>query len=65
METDKKKHEEALKRLKEEAVETVAEFYKNRTPKKPTDLTTKLQMKKMVEDLENEISKFKIGVLAL
>ncbi|KAF6213538.1 hypothetical protein GE061_011258 [Apolygus lucorum] len=56
VETDKKKHEEALKRLKEEAVEKVAEFYKNRTPKKPTDLTTKLQMKKMVDELENEIS---------
>ncbi|BES92388.1 SOGA family member [Nesidiocoris tenuis] len=56
IETEKKKQEEVLKRLKEEAVETVTEYYKKRVPKKPTDLTTKLQMKKMVDDLENEIS---------
>ncbi|CAB0013887.1 unnamed protein product [Nesidiocoris tenuis] len=55
IETEKKKQEEVLKRLKEEAVETVTEYYKKRVPKKPTDLTTKLQMKKMVDDLENEI----------
>ncbi|KAJ0182614.1 hypothetical protein K1T71_001983 [Dendrolimus kikuchii] len=41
----------SLKALKEDAIKS----FKPRVPKKPTDLTTKLQMKKMVEDLENEI----------
>lgn len=40
-----------LKSLREEALKT----FKPRTPKKLTDLTTKLQMKRMVEELENEI----------
>ncbi|PNF26585.1 hypothetical protein B7P43_G11349 [Cryptotermes secundus] len=45
----------SLKRLKEDAVSSSAKFYRQRTPKKPTDLTSKVQLKKMVEDLENEI----------
>jgi hypothetical protein len=44
-----------LKRLKDEAVASVARFYKQRTSKKPTDLTSKVQLKKMVEELETEI----------
>ena len=32
------------------------DFYKKRTPKRPTDMTTKLQLKRMVEDLEVEMS---------
>jgi hypothetical protein len=44
-----------LKRLKDEAVSSAAKYYKQRTPKKPTDLTSKVQLKKMVEELETEI----------
>ncbi|XP_054266428.1 early endosome antigen 1 isoform X2 [Macrosteles quadrilineatus] len=54
-ETEKNKLNAALTRLKEESIIDVLKFYKERTPKKPTDITTKLQMKKMVEDLESEI----------
>lgn len=55
METEKTKLNDSLKRLKEEAVADILQFYTKRTPKKPTDITTKLQMKKMVDELENEI----------
>ncbi|KAM3967746.1 LOW QUALITY PROTEIN: uncharacterized protein ACR2FA_011294 [Aphomia sociella] len=41
----------SLKTLRDDAIKS----FKPRTPKKLTDLTTKLQMKKMVEELENEI----------
>lgn len=54
-EVESEKLSEALKRLKDDSVENVAKFYKARTPKKPTDMTTKLQMKRMVDELENEI----------
>lgn len=57
---EKKKFEETLKRLKEDAVRESVEHYRNRKAKKPTDLTTKLQLKKMVEDLEGEIGKLAI-----
>ncbi|CAH0389369.1 unnamed protein product [Bemisia tabaci] len=45
-----------LKRLKEDPVTDSVKLYLKRTPKKPTDLMAKSQLKKMVEDLENEIS---------
>ncbi|XP_049880288.1 uncharacterized protein LOC126376724 isoform X7 [Pectinophora gossypiella] len=51
LEKENAKLQATLKELKEEAIKS----FKPRTPKKLTDLTTKLQMKKMVEDLENEI----------
>ncbi|XP_077295291.1 uncharacterized protein LOC143917604 isoform X2 [Arctopsyche grandis] len=51
IENEKNQLTETLKQLKDDAIKT----FKPRTPKKPTDLTTKLQMKKMVEELENEI----------
>ncbi|XP_013134601.1 PREDICTED: myosin-7, partial [Papilio polytes] len=51
MEKEKAKIQLTLKELKEDAIKS----FKPRTPKKLTDLTTKLQMKKMVDDLENEI----------
>lgn len=44
-----------MQRLKEAALTDAVKFYKSRTPKKPTDITTKLQLKKMVDDLESEI----------
>jgi hypothetical protein len=44
-----------LKRLKDEAVSNAFKFYKQRTSKRPTDLTSKVQLKKMVEELETEI----------
>ncbi|KAL0267672.1 UNVERIFIED_CONTAM: hypothetical protein PYX00_009869 [Menopon gallinae] len=52
---DHKKTEETLKRLREDATSKIIEFYQERTPKKPTDMHTKLQMKKMVEELESEV----------
>ncbi|VVC90550.1 unnamed protein product [Leptidea sinapis] len=51
LEKEKLKLQTSLKELKDEAIKS----FKPRTPKKITDLTTKLQMKRMVEDLENEI----------
>ncbi|XP_045537562.1 golgin subfamily B member 1 isoform X2 [Papilio machaon] len=51
MEKEKAKLQLTLKELKEDAIKS----FKPRAPKKLTDLTTKLQMKKMVDDLENEI----------
>ncbi|XP_061708674.1 restin homolog isoform X3 [Cydia pomonella] len=51
LEKENAKLQASLKALKEDAIKT----FKPRTPKKLTDLTTKLQMKKMVEELENEI----------
>lgn len=56
-ETEKNKLNATLTRLKEDSLADILNFYKARSPKKPTDITTKLQMKKMVEDLENEIGK--------
>ncbi|XP_063357519.1 uncharacterized protein LOC134647220 isoform X2 [Cydia amplana] len=51
LEKENTKLQASLKALKEDAIKS----FKPRTPKKLTDLTTKLQMKRMVEDLENEI----------
>ncbi|CAK1544634.1 unnamed protein product [Leptosia nina] len=51
LEKEKLKLQTTLKELKEDALKS----FKPRTPKKVTDLTTKLQLKKMVEDLESEI----------
>ncbi|CAH0592348.1 unnamed protein product [Chrysodeixis includens] len=51
LEKEKVQLQVALKSLKEDAIKT----FKPRIPKKITDLTTKLQMKRMVEDLESEI----------
>ncbi|PSN34391.1 hypothetical protein C0J52_15173 [Blattella germanica] len=56
----KTQSKKALKRLKDEAVANATKFYKQRTPKKPTDLSTKLQLKKMVEDLESEIGEIMV-----
>lgn len=54
---------EALRRLKEDSAEDILAVYKARTPKKPTDMNTKLQMKKMVEELESEIGTFSFSFL--
>ncbi|CAH0405458.1 unnamed protein product [Chilo suppressalis] len=51
LEKDNAKLHATLKALKEEAMKS----FQPRSPKKLTDLTTKLQMKKMVEELEGEI----------
>lgn len=53
LEKENAKLQASLKALKEDAIKS----FKPRTPKKPTDLTTKLQMKRMVDELENEIGK--------
>jgi hypothetical protein len=53
IEKENTKLQVTLKSLKDDAIKS----FKPRTPKKLTDLTTKLQMKKMVEELENEIGK--------
>ncbi|XP_060806569.1 myosin-2 heavy chain isoform X2 [Amyelois transitella] len=51
LEKENAKLQASLKALKEDAMT----YFKPRNPKKLTDLTTKLQMKRMVEDLESEI----------
>ncbi|CAH0766881.1 unnamed protein product [Diatraea saccharalis] len=51
LEKENAKLQATLKALKEDAMKS----FKPRSAKKLTDLTTKLQMKKMVEDLESEI----------
>lgn len=51
LEKENLKLQATLKSLKDDAQKS----FKPRIPKKPTDLTTKLQLKKMVEDLECEI----------
>ncbi|EEB17139.1 Centromeric protein E, putative [Pediculus humanus corporis] len=51
-----KNKDETLKRLREDGLAEATEFYKNRKPKKPTDLTTKIQLKKMIQESENDIS---------
>lgn len=56
LEKENAKLQATLKALKEEAIKS----FKPRTPKKLTDLTTKLQMKRMVEDLENEIGTYSL-----
>jgi hypothetical protein len=55
LEEDNENLTQALKRLKYDAVSSATKFYKQRTPKKPTDFTSKVQLKKMVEELETEI----------
>lgn len=50
-----------LKELKDDAMKS----FKPRTPKKITDITTKLQMKRMVEDLESEIGKIRMDLWTL
>lgn len=55
---ENKEMNETLRRLREDATGSILDYYKARIPKKPTDMHTKLQMKKMVEDLENEVGKY-------
>uniref|UniRef100_A0A1B6CHD3 Uncharacterized protein n=1 Tax=Clastoptera arizonana TaxID=38151 RepID=A0A1B6CHD3_9HEMI len=62
LESEKTKLNDSLRMLKEEAVADILQFYSKRTPKKPTDITTKLQMKKMVEELENEIGEVLVAL---
>ncbi|KAK3928455.1 Homeobox protein cut-like 1, partial [Frankliniella fusca] len=59
---ENEKLSETLKRLKDDAAANLSEFYKARAPKKPTDTTTKLQMKKMVEELESEIGEMIVAL---
>lgn len=62
---DFNKSEETLKRLREDATSKIIEFYQARVPKKPTDMHTKLQMKKMVEELENEVGELGFSLIHL
>nr|CAD7599136.1 unnamed protein product [Timema genevievae] len=61
-ENDNKSLTLTINRLKEETANNLIKFYKQRTPKKPTDFTTKLQLKKMVEELENEIGEVLVAL---
>ncbi|RZF43454.1 hypothetical protein LSTR_LSTR001715 [Laodelphax striatellus] len=61
-ENEKTRLTETLTRIKEAELVDIVKFYQKRTPKKPTDLTTKLQLKKMVDDLENEIGEVLIAL---
>ncbi|KAJ1527818.1 hypothetical protein ONE63_007764 [Megalurothrips usitatus] len=59
---ENEKMSETLKRLKQDAASNLSEFYKARAPKKPTEATTKLQMKRMVEELESEIGEMIVAL---
>ncbi|XP_039280086.1 myosin-2 heavy chain [Nilaparvata lugens] len=61
-ENEKSRLTETLTRMKEAELTDIEKFYQKRTPKKPTDLTTKLQLKRMVEDLENEIGEVLVAL---
>lgn len=61
---EQKDTSEALRRLREDAISSILDFYQARTPKKPNDMHTKLQMKKMVEDLENEVGEYYSCILS-
>jgi hypothetical protein len=39
----------------EETLQKISNAFQNRTQKKPTDITTKIQLKKMVDEMEKEI----------
>jgi len=39
----------------EETLQKVSNAFQNRTQKKPTDITTKIQLRKMVDEMEKEI----------
>lgn len=60
LEKENAKLQATLKALKEDAMKS----FKPRTPKKLTDLTTKLQMKRMVEDLESEIGTCNLYIIS-
>lgn len=53
-ESERDKLLNALNKLKEESLQS----FKNRTPKKPSEFTSKVQLKNMVIDLENEIGEY-------
>lgn len=57
VESERDKLSDALNKLKEESLKS----FKNRTPKKPSEFTSKVQLKNMVLDLENEIGKYVRG----
>ncbi|KAF5283458.1 hypothetical protein FQA39_LY04834 [Lamprigera yunnana] len=54
MEKEKEELVDTIKKLKEGATH----LFKNRTSKKPSEFTSKIQLKNMVKDLENEIGKY-------
>lgn len=56
VETERDSLEAKLTELKDEAVKA----FPKRTPKRPTDTTTKLQMRKMVDELESEIAELMV-----
>jgi len=43
----------------EETLRKISNAFQNRTQKKPTDITTKVQLKKMVDEMEKEIGLLK------
>ncbi|XP_034249041.1 uncharacterized protein LOC117649948 isoform X3 [Thrips palmi] len=59
---ENEKLSETLRKLKDDAANNISEFYKPRAPKKPTEATTKLQMKRMVEELESEIGEMIVAL---
>ncbi|XP_015588016.1 titin homolog [Cephus cinctus] len=60
--TDLEKKYEEMKKI-EDALKKIGSEYKNRTQKKATDYTTKIQLRKMVDDMEKEIGDV-VGILA-
>ncbi|KAF2885000.1 hypothetical protein ILUMI_21174 [Ignelater luminosus] len=56
VENERDKLADTLKKLKEGA----AKAFKDRSPKRPSDFTSKVQLKNMVNDLENEIGEMMV-----
>ncbi|XP_026676761.1 LOW QUALITY PROTEIN: COP1-interactive protein 1-like [Diaphorina citri] len=56
LEETNKKLSESLNRLKQDAIPNILEHFKSRTVKKPSDNLTKVQLKRLVEELDAELS---------
>lgn len=56
LEDTNKKLSESLNRLKQDAIPNILEHFKSRTVNKPGDNLTKVQLKRLVEALDGELS---------
>lgn len=56
LEDTNKKLSESLNRLKQDAIPNILEHFKSRTVNKPGDNLTKVQLKRLVEELDEELS---------
>ncbi|XP_059483833.1 uncharacterized protein LOC132201592 isoform X2 [Neocloeon triangulifer] len=62
LEVEKLKNQLVKVEMENERLKEGGARLRTRSPKKPTDMTTKLQMKKMVDELELEVSELCVGL---